>query len=152
MRRIAVLIIVALAVCSCGISTPSDLYYWGGWTGTYTTAYEDKAYRNYKNQSPESICNLICVYEDMVNNPGGKRNVPPPGICAEYAYLLLQPDTARTFEQTASDSQKKMFTGADYGALFREKGASLFEMEMKNYPESALFIMPLVKKMTGREE
>ncbi len=134
-----------LTSCSTGYQKPV-LYYWGGNVNSVTTRYDKAFYNNYKKQSPESVCELICTYEDMLNNPGGARKVPPPGICAEYAYLLLQAGAADTFANNATDSQKKVFKTSDYGALFRQKGAELLEKEMTLYPESALFIKPLVEK------
>lgn len=152
MRRILILLAAASVLCSCGLlgSTPKDLYYWGpsGLQGAY--AYEENLYRNFKEQSPESVCALICTYEDVVSNPGGQRNMPPPGICAEYGYLLLQAGTAETFANYATDTQKKYFATTAYGDYFRERGAEMFETEMKNYPESALFLKPLIQKIKSQ--
>lgn len=146
MRRSAIVMIVAaMALSSCGVTT-SSLYYWGG-VRNGTTAYEDLAYRSYDKQTPKSICDLVAVYENMVSHPGGLRQVPPPGICAEYGYLLLQPGTASTFMENATSSQKKLFHTDDYGALFREKGQRMLEKEIEYYPESAKFIEPLIKKL-----
>ena len=155
MRKIAILSLAALCLCSCGIlssinPTESELYSWGGWANKQTTNYEDSAYKNFKKQSPESVCKLICTYEDMVTNPGGSRQVPPPGICAEYGYLLLQADTARIFEENATDAQRKVFSGTDYAAIFSQKGAEMFQKEMELYPESALFIKPLIQKFSNK--
>ena len=83
MKRLIFLSILVLIVTSCNVTQP--LYYWGG-EQNGTSKYENLAYMSYDKQTPESICRLICVYEDMVNNPAGLRQVPPPGICAEYGY------------------------------------------------------------------
>ena len=142
------LLLAALAVAllsSCGVTTNS-LYYWGG-TQNGTTAYENLAYQSYDKQTPKSICDLVAVYENMVTNVGGTRQVPPPGICAEYGYLLLQPDTAATFTDNATDAQKKLFDSTDYGALFAERGKEMLQKEIEFYPESAKFIEPLIKKL-----
>ena len=145
-------LLIALAalplLASCG-STSQALYYWGGWQNN-VTKYEDLAYKEYKNQTPEATCRLVCLYEDMVSNPGGTRQVPPPGICAEYGYLLLQSGTADTFASKATDAQKKMFGTADYASLFYSKGQQMFEKEIEYYPESAIFLKPLIQKFTGR--
>ena len=135
----------ALLLCSCGPSR-SSLYYWGGTDDTGTTAYEKVFYRNYKKQTPESICSLLCTYENMINKAGGQRQVPPPGICAEYGYLLLSPDTAAAFSKAATPAQRKIILAENYEAEFRQKGMELLQREMELYPESARFIMPLVKK------
>jgi len=112
-----------------------------------TSAYEKLAYRVYDKQTPKSLCDMIAIYEKMVSKPGGTRMVPPPGICAEYGYLLLQPDTAETFAKNAKSSQKNLFDTNDYAALFHEKGKELLLMEIEYYPESEKFIRPLIQKL-----
>lgn len=129
---------------SCGMT--NALYYWGGSQGG-TTAYENMAYQSYDTQTPQSICDLVAVYENMVTNPGGFRQVPPPGICAEYGYLLLQPQTAEAFHNYATPYQKRLFKTADYSAVFLERGKELLQKEMELYPESTKFIEPLIKKL-----
>ena len=91
MKRLFVLALVTFCLTSCGFT--SSLYYWGGEQKGATT-YENLAYMNYDKQTPESICKLICMYEDIVVNTGGSRKMPPPGICAEYGYMLLLPENA----------------------------------------------------------
>ena len=115
-----------------------------------TTRYEQLAYRNYDKQTPESICALVVLYEDMVSHPGGVRKTVPPGICAEYGFLLLQEGTAATFEQHATRKQKRAFRSEDYGALFAARGEEMLKKEMELYPESAKFIGPLLKRLTGK--
>lgn len=144
MKKIAVLFIAIVMLSSCGMTNP--LYYWGG-IKSGTTAYEHLAYQSYDKQTPKSLCNLIAVYEDMVTRPGGSRQVPPPGICAEYGYLLLLPETAETFLNNATTAQKKLFKSDDYGVLFTERGKEMLQKEIELYPESAKFIEPLIKKL-----
>lgn len=133
-----------LMLSSCGTAS---LYYWGGNTHG-TTAYEHLAYKSYEKQTPESICKLIAVYENIINNPKGTRKTPPPGICAEYGYLLLQPETAVSFAKTASSSQKGIFDGSDYDRIFRERGEEMMKKEIELYPESERFMLPLIKRFT----
>ncbi len=144
MKRAAAILTAAVLLSSCGTTT--SLYYWGG-EQSGATVYENLAYMDYKTQTPESICNLVCLYEKMVTNPEGTRGVPPPGICAEYGYLLLIPQTADIFEQKASNSQKRMFSSTDYASLFRDRGKEMLKMEIELYPESRQFIEPLIKKL-----
>ena len=144
MKRSIVVLAAVVLLSSCGVT--NSLYYWGG-TQSGTTAYENLAYQSYDKQTPKSICNLVAVYENMVTKPGGSRQVPPPGICAEYGYLLLQPETAETFLNNATASQKKLFKTDDYGALFLERGQEMLQKEIELYPESAKFIEPLIKKL-----
>lgn len=144
MKRLTILSIVTFCLVSCGV-TPS-LYYWGGMQYGATT-YEDLTYKNSFKQTPESICNLICMYEDMVSNPGGTRNVPPPGVCAEYGYLLLVPENAAIFASNATPAQKAAFASKDYASFFPKKGKELLQKEMELYPESAKFIAPLIERL-----
>lgn len=144
MKRVLFIVIVSLSLVSCG--STSALYYWGG-SQNGTTTYENLAYRNYSRQTPESICRLICMYEDIVTNPGGTRRMPPPGICAEYGYMLLAPETAEAFARYATAAQRKIFVSTDYASLFSEKGKSMMLKEIELYPESAKFIAPLIERL-----
>lgn len=147
MKRLLILLAACLLLASCG-TTASSLYYWGGNVNDATT-YEHLTYKTYSKQTPEIICKLIIAYEDMVSHPTGSRQVPPPGICAEYGYLLLQPETADIFARTATPAQKKVFEDrSDYDVFFRRKGEKMLEREIELYPESVRFISPLLKKLT----
>ncbi|MBO7321734.1 MAG: DUF4810 domain-containing protein [Bacteroidales bacterium] len=143
MRKLLILSLALIALSSCG---PTTLYYWGeDFSNTYI--YDQITYRNYKNQTPQSICAMVAGYEEIINYPGGMRGVIPPGVCAEYGYLLLLPTTAEYFEKYATSGQRRLFTGSDYGNLFMEKGKELLQKEVELYPESAVFIMPLIKNI-----
>ena len=144
MNRILPLALVSLVLTSCGMTT--SLYYWGGVQNGATT-YEDLAYQNYDKQTPESICKLICMYEDMVTYPGGTRRVPPPGICAEYGYMLLIPENAAIFAEHATGMQRRSFASTDYASFFTEKGKEMLQKEIELYPESAKFIAPLIERL-----
>lgn len=141
-KRLFVAAWVAVLLTACA---PSSLYYWGG-SKQGATAYEVLSYR-FEKQTPQSLCALIAVYEDMVTHPGGSRKVPPPGICAEYGYLLLRPETAETFATHANASQKNLFASQDYAAAFAERGCQMLEKEIELYPESAPFLEPLLRKL-----
>lgn len=139
MRRLLTLVALALCVQSC----TTTLYYWGG--GGDVSTYEKLSYRYFDTQSPESVCELVCMYERMVNEPGGSRMIPPPGVCAEYGYLLMQPSTLEAFEKHATKRQRKLF-GSDVAASFRNRGMEMLKMEMALYPESQKFIAPLLNR------
>lgn len=144
MKKILIVALVAFGLTSC--SSTSALYYWGGVSNGATT-YENLAYNNYDTHTPESICALIYMYEDMVTNPGGSRRVPPPGICAEYGYMLLIPENAEIFENYATNRQKRAFDSREYAIFFPEKGKQMLLKEIELYPESAKFIAPLVERL-----
>jgi len=147
MKRVIALLAFCLLLASCGTTS---LYYWGGeYSGA--TAYEHLAYKSYDKQTPESLCQLVAVYEDMIAHPGGLRNVPPPGICAEYGYFLLQPHTAEAFASCANSSQKSLFNGSDYVMLFHQRGEEMLKKEIELYPEAGVFIAPLIKKFTEQK-
>lgn len=139
-----VLAMVACLLTSCG--TTDSLYYWGGENRNGGTAYENATYKSFKKHTPESLCEMLCIYEKMVKNPGGSRRVPPPGICAEYAYYLTLPDTKQMWSSAATTSQKHILSRSDFDTY----AAELFELEIKNYPESALFIQPLMDRLLKR--
>lgn len=147
MKKLIILCVAAVGLLSCG--GPKTLYYWGG-TQNGVTKYEHFAYLRYDKQTPEALCKLICTYEDMVTHPGGTRMSLPPGICAEYGYILLQPSSADIFASAASAAQRRMFERADYGEFFIEYGKKLLEKEIELYPESVLFIRPLIEKLACR--
>ena len=148
MKKAIIPALLLLLMASCA---PTRLYYWGS-NGEGTTLYETLAYQQYDKQTPEAVCALVCLYEDMVTHPGGTRKVVPPGIYAEYGFLLLQPTTAEYFAMKATKKQRKVFDSNDFGALFSERGLEMLAKEMELYPESAKFIEPLLKRVKGGKE
>lgn len=144
MRKAIILLIAVSTLSSCGLT--SSLYDWG-FNLKDASHYEEATYNLYNAQTPESICQLICEYEKLVSSPGGSRNVPPPGICAEYGYLLLKPETAETFAKSATALQKRKFEGSDYSAIFMARGEEMLKKELELYPESAKLIQPILDKI-----
>ncbi len=146
MRKSLLAVPLLLIMSSCGLTANKELYYWGG-RQNGATAYEARAYRSYDKQTPKSTCDLVAVYENMISHPGGLRQMPPPGICAEYGYLLLRPETAAAFQENATDAQRRLFGSTDYATLFPERGKEMLQREVELYPESAKFILPLINKL-----
>lgn len=144
MKNLFLLTLLTFCLTSCG--STSSLYYWGGVQNGATT-YENLAYKNYDKHTPESLCKLICMYEDIVSNPGGIRKMPPPGICAEYGYMLLIPENANIFAEYATSMQKRTFISTDYASFFPERGKEMMLKEIELYPESAKFIAPLIERL-----
>ena len=143
MRRSLVLLVVVLCFTSCGTTS---LYYWGD-SMQGTSAYEALSYKRTHKESPKAICRVIEMYEHLLAYPGGSRQVPPPGICAEYAYMLLQPEIMNTFNSSATSYQKRAFNESSYGNNPTNKAIKLFEQEITLYPESAQFILPLLNRL-----
>lgn len=156
MKKLLILVLFLVSFSSCSvfenITSSNDrnfLYNWGTpEDGQNYTRYDELSYKLFDKQSPETICDLLCHYEYMISHPGGERKVVPPGICAEYGYLLLKAETADLFFQYATSSQKQVFGNlTDYQALFYEKGIKMMEKEMELYPESATFLTPILNQM-----
>lgn len=102
---------VAFAFSNCATKT---LYSWHG--------YEEKSYAYSKKQTPESEQKLLKTYEEIIKEQGGIRKTVPPGVYAEYGYLLV----------------KK-------GRI--EEGIRMLKMEMALYPESNLFVSRIIEQL-----
>lgn len=150
MRRLHLGVILAFMLSAC--SSPR-LYYWGSSPAfdDGTSRYEHLAYRFYDKQSPESVCELVGLYEDMIAHPGGTRGVVPPGIYAEYGYLLLLPSTAEAFDKYATTRQRRLFSTSSYATFFPQRGQEMLQKEMELYPESTQFIIPLLRRLTDHQ-
>lgn len=144
MKRMLLISSLMLLLSSC--VTTTSMYYWGN-VSDGVSKYEKLTYKNYDQHTPESICDLVVLYEDMVNNPGGMRNTIPPGICAEYGFLLLQEHTLDSFEKYATNKQRRVFNTDDYTTLFAEKGLEMLQKEIELYPESETFIAPFIQRL-----
>lgn len=148
MKKLFLVVCMALLLSSCAVK--NNLYNWGSYRSSKGASdYEVSLYDYYHTQSHESVCALLCQYEYLVKHPGGTRNIIPPGICAEYGYLLLQAETAEIFLNNASRKQKETYGAmGDYSTLFREKGMEMMQKEIELYPESSIFIEPLINKFS----
>ena len=143
MKKLIVTLLVLVSLTSCGTTS---LYYWG----YGSESYEALSHKRADKESPKVICRVIAMYENLLAHPGGSRRVPPPGICAEYAYMLLQPEMMDIFYKNATNAQISVFEGSQYGNEPFAKAIKLFEKEIELYPESALFVMPLLKQLNAR--
>ncbi|MCF0205977.1 MAG: DUF4810 domain-containing protein [Bacteroidales bacterium] len=127
-------------------SCSTSLYYWGSSanvSGGECSRYEVLSYQYFKKHTPKSVCELLSIYNEMINKPGGSRKTPPPGICAEFGYLLLQPETAQIFTENATHKQKRQLNVSD----FNQMGIAMLEKEIELYPESTTFIMPILNRV-----
>ena len=147
MKKFWIFLFLTAFFCSCNI--PKDLYSWG--------LYEDSYYNFYKKHSPESYAQLYSSYSAMVTVPGGVRGVVPPGIYAEYGYLLLAPETPAILIEYYSNPKnfpkkvRQTMEGTDWSQVFapevlRAKGLEMLQKEIELYPESATFLEPIINK------
>lgn len=103
----------ATIVSSCTIQSPS-LYSWSN--------YSDATYNYIKSKSETDRDALIKTYEKIIKKQNGARRTVPPGIYADYGYLLIE--IGRT-----------------------EEGKAMLEKEVELYPESAIFIKQILKNI-----
>mgnify|MGYP002628311435 CR=1 FL=1 len=104
MKKIIHLIVV-VAFCSC--SAPKGLYTWN--------KYEKASYNYLKKADEKSAETIIVEYNNVINKQKGTRKTTPPGMLADYGFLLIQ--------------QGQM-----------EEGKLNLKREMALYPESKIFI------------
>ncbi|MBQ4421382.1 MAG: DUF4810 domain-containing protein [Bacteroidales bacterium] len=111
MKKIVLAIATIVFLSSCSINTKYSWY-----------NYNDASYKYYKQQTEETKKDLMEAYEKMLNNQKGTRNIVPPGLCAEYGYILC------------SEGKK-------------QEGIKYLKMEIELYPESEIFISRIIKQM-----
>ncbi|MDR0688235.1 MAG: DUF4810 domain-containing protein [Prevotellaceae bacterium] len=109
-------LLITTAICATLLSgcAPATLYSWG--------RYQSAAYSYTKNNTDENATKLGEAYQSVISHPGGKRNVVPPGLYADYGYLLFR--------------QGKTKEALDY-----------LKMEIGLYPESTVFIGRIIKQL-----
>lgn len=105
-------VICVMAMASC--QTQQSLYSW------YDS--EDATYKYTKRGTEETLAKAMKQYEKVINKQKGIRKVVPPGVNAEYGYLL-------------------------YKAGKKEEGLTLLRAEIKAYPESETFISRIIKQL-----
>jgi hypothetical protein len=105
--------LLCLLLTAC-VSTPKPLYSWKN--------YQEKTYSYMKNETDKSLEELMETYQALIDKQDGVRKTVPPGICADYGYLLYK--------------QGK-----------KEEGLALLNKEVALYPESAVFISRIIKNI-----
>lgn len=110
MRKFALISVLVLLFASCTVQKP--LYTW--------SKYETTSYNYLKNSDEKSTEALIKTYDEIIQKQKGSRGVVPPGIYADYGFVLLQAN--RTAE-----------------------GKAMLEKEIALYPESKVFIDRVLK-------
>ncbi len=112
MNRCLYLLAVASVLILSSCSTKQSLYSWD--------KYQIASYNYLKNSDDKSINQLIETYQRIIENQKGSRGVVPPGIYADYGFVLLQSDKS-------------------------EEGKAMLLKEVELYPESKQFIDRILK-------
>ena len=102
-------LLVTLTLTSCATKT---LYSWGN--------YDDISYKYLKNSDEKSTEQLIKEYQRMIDKQTGTRRTVPPGVYADYGFILLQAEKIA-------------------------EGKAMLEKEIMLYPESKIFIDKILK-------
>jgi hypothetical protein len=110
MRKILILICAYILLISC--SSPKSLYSWG--------KYEAASYNYLRKNDEKATQVLIGSYDLIIKKQKGTRATVPPGVFADYGFVLLQ-------ENKIAD------------------GKAMLEKEIALYPESKLFIEKILK-------
>jgi hypothetical protein len=112
MKKLLIISISLFWLVSC--TTQKSLYSWEN--------YEKTSYKYLKNSNEKSTQELIETYQQIIEKQNGTRKVVPPGIYADYGFLLLQ---------------------ANRG----EEGKAMLLKEVELYPESKVFIDRILKML-----
>lgn len=112
MKKLFILSTCMMALASC--QTQQSLYSW------YNS--EDATYMYTKRGTEELLTRAMEQYEKVINNQKGLRKVVPPGVNAEYGFLL-------------------------YKAGKKEEGLALLKAEKDAYPESEKFISRIINQL-----
>lgn len=112
--RTGLLIIGAGLLLLASCAPQKTLYNWG--------KYQEASYKYVKTDTDEDREKLVKAYEYIINNQKEGRQVVPPGIYADYGYLLVK-----------------------HGK--KEEGLKLMKMEIALYPESEVFIGRIIKRL-----
>ena len=102
-------LVAMLFLTSCATQT---LYSWGN--------YDDTSYKYLKNSDEKSTQALMKTYQQLIEKQTGTRKTVPPGVYADYGFLLLQAN------KTA-------------------EGKEMLQKEIELYPESKVFIERILK-------
>ena len=118
MKKLFVFGLFCLLLTAC-VSTPKPLYSWGN--------YQENMYGYVKTNTDKSLVELMNTYQVIIEKQTGERQTVPPGICADYGYLLYK--------------QGKT-----------EEGLSFLKKEIALYPESAVFISRIIKNLENEKK
>lgn len=112
MKKLFYLLLAVTFVSSC--TTQKTLYSWYD--------YEDITYQYQKKQTEELQTKVVETYQKLVNHQKGTRGVVPPGLYAEYGFLL-------------------------YKVGKTEEGLKFLRLEITLYPESEKYISRIIAQL-----
>lgn len=112
MKKLIIAVASVLSLGSC--SAPETLYSWYN--------YEDAVYEYNKKPTEELKVKVLEQYKKVTDKQKGKRGIVPPGMYAEYGYMLYM-------------NGKK------------EEGLDFLKQEIKLYPESEKYISRIIKQL-----
>lgn len=106
------LLCVSFTMSSC--ITTQSLYSWHD--------YEDATYQYSKKHTEDLKLKVLEEYKNVIESQNGVRGIVPPGMYAEYGYMLYK-------------------TGK------KEEGIKFMEKEINLYPESEKYISRIIKQL-----
>jgi hypothetical protein len=112
MKKIFLTLFVVATIVSC--TTTQTLYSWYN--------YEDITYQYSKKRTDELKVKVLEQYQKLSEKQKGTRGVVPPGLNAEYGYMLYM-------------------TGK------QDEGLKFLKEEIKLYPESEKYISRIIKQL-----
>ena len=115
MKAKNIILLKSIILCGLGLLCASC-------KSTQLYNYQDDYYSYVKNADDKSLECLIKTYERIINKQDKDRGVVPPGIYADYGWLL-----------------------ANSGKLSEAK--EMFAKELELYPESEIFVKSLLKRL-----
>lgn len=110
MKKIILISMSVILLTACSVQKP--LYTWGNYTNT--------SYNYLKNSDEKSTEDLIKSFKVIIEKQKGSRGIVPPGIYADYGFILLQNNKI-------------------------EEGKAMLLKEIALYPESKVFIDRILK-------
>lgn len=113
MRKAIIPVLAALILGSCTTPTKT-LYSWYD--------YEDATYQYSKKRTDELKVKVLEQYKRLTDKQKGTRGAVPPGLYAEYGYMLYK-------------SGKK------------DEGLEFLKKEIQLYPESEKYISRIIKQL-----
>ena len=114
-RKLVFMLCLPLMALSC--TTQSTLYSWG--------SYQEASYQYMKSNTDQDLDKLLVRYQYIIDNQKKGRKVVPPGIYADYGFLLVKKGRV-------------------------EEGLKLMKMEVALYPESAVFVGRIIKRIEDK--